>query len=180
MKGSNNWVIHGNHTESGYPILANDPHLDVVIPSFWYQVELLYTHKGRERFVIGSVMPGMCIMACGRNDYISWGITNNMVDASDLYLVEIVNKTHYLYEDKLVPLKIIYEKIKIKGRELEEVLEVHQTHHGPVLDNLFDIGKPKNPFDFKGLAFAWIGFLVEDYSYESSMGFFLSSSLEEF
>lgn len=91
MKGSNNWVISGNHTKSGYPIVANDPHLDVVIPSFWYQSELLFKHRGKERFLIGSIFPGICIMVTGRNNYFSWGITNNMVDASDLYLVNIVN-----------------------------------------------------------------------------------------
>jgi acyl-homoserine lactone acylase PvdQ len=54
-------------------------------------------------------------MACGRNENISWGITNNMVDASDLYMVEIINNTHYKYENSLRPLDIVQENITVKG-----------------------------------------------------------------
>lgn len=46
-RGSNSWVIHGNHTESGLPLIANDPHLESAIPHEWHQIRIEYTHEGR-------------------------------------------------------------------------------------------------------------------------------------
>ena len=80
--GSNNWVISGQHTQSGAPILANDPHLMLSIPSVWIQVLL----KTPEFTVAGFALPGAPGIVLGRNEYLAWGFTNGMVDDSD-YLV---------------------------------------------------------------------------------------------
>jgi len=48
IKGSNAWVIHGNHTATGKPLLANDPHLETMIPSVWYQAELIWNENGKK------------------------------------------------------------------------------------------------------------------------------------
>ncbi len=80
--GSNNWVIAGKHTTSGYPILANDPHLLLGIPSIWIQVVL----KTPEFTVGGFALPGAPGIVLGRNTHLAWGFTNGMVDDSD-YLV---------------------------------------------------------------------------------------------
>ena len=66
---SNNWVIHGNHTSTGLPMLANDPHLSTSLPSFWQLIELVWEDK----FLIGGAVPGIPLVAIGRSKNVSWG-----------------------------------------------------------------------------------------------------------
>lgn len=97
IQGSNSWVVHGNHTASGKPLLANDPHLETLIPSIWYQAELVWKHDDGERHqVIGATLPGLPYMMIGRSNYFSWGITNNIIDIADYY-IETIKDGKYLY-----------------------------------------------------------------------------------
>ena len=66
---SNNWVIHGNHTATGKPMLANDPHLGTSLPSFWTLTEIIWEDK----FLIGASAPGIPLIGIGRSKNISWG-----------------------------------------------------------------------------------------------------------
>lgn len=77
--GSNNWVIDGKMTESGYAILANDPHLDLKTPLFWYWIKL----KTPERTVIGASLPGLPFIASGTNGLVAWGLTNSYLNSAD-------------------------------------------------------------------------------------------------
>ena len=78
---SNNWVIHGSLTETGQPILANDPHLQTSLPCTWIQQELVVGDK----YVSGVHMIGIPGLGLGRTQNFSWGITTPIADTSDLW-----------------------------------------------------------------------------------------------
>jgi len=78
---SNNWVIHGNYTATGKPMLASDPHLATSIPSFWQLNEL----KWQDKFLSGSSSPGVPFIPIGRGNYTSFGMTSPNCDSSDVW-----------------------------------------------------------------------------------------------
>ncbi|MCZ6720752.1 MAG: penicillin acylase family protein, partial [Proteobacteria bacterium] len=80
--GSNSWVVTGNHTASGAPLLANDPHLSLDAPSQWYLAHL----SGPGLEVIGATLPGLPVPVLGRTDRIAWGFTNTNPDVQDLFV----------------------------------------------------------------------------------------------
>ena len=80
--GSNNWVVSGEHTATGRPLLANDTHLELTLPSIWYEVHL--TAPGWN--VTGFALPGAPMVVIGHNDRVAWGFTNNGADVLDLYI----------------------------------------------------------------------------------------------
>ncbi|OQY36435.1 MAG: hypothetical protein B6243_03175 [Anaerolineaceae bacterium 4572_5.2] len=96
--GSNNWVVSGKLTESGLPLLANDPHLGARIPSIWYLAEI----QGENIHVIGITFPGLPILAAGHNEDIAWGVTNVGPDVQDLYVEQVnpKNLNQYKVNDK--------------------------------------------------------------------------------
>jgi len=130
-KGSNTWVIHGNHTTSGKPMLANDPHLSHHSPSEFCLVSLKFP-DGQTMF--GTSIPGVPILALGRSQYMAWGVTMSLLENIDLWDIKLNDqKTHYFYNNTWVPLKITKEKIKVRGEEPYEYTAL-RTHHGPILD----------------------------------------------
>ena len=80
--GSNNWVVHGDHTTSGSPLLANDPHLQLSMPSVWYLAHL----RGDRLHVAGATFPGLPLVVIGHNEDVAWGLTNVDPDVQDLGL----------------------------------------------------------------------------------------------
>ncbi len=128
--GSNNWVVSGAHTATGKPLLANDTHLELSIPSIWYEVHL--TAPGWN--VKGFTLPGAPMIIIGHNDRIAWGFTNNGADVQDLY-VETFNPAspdEYLVKGAWTKAQIIDETIHIKGQP-DEHLKVTLTRHGPIV-----------------------------------------------
>ncbi len=128
--GSNNWVVSGAHTATGKPLLANDTHLDLTIPSIWYEIHL--TAPGWN--VKGFTLPGAPMVIIGHNDRIAWGFTNNGADVQDLY-IETFNPAspdEYRVKGAWVKAEIIDETIHIKGRP-DEHLKVTVTRHGPIV-----------------------------------------------
>jgi penicillin amidase len=88
---SNNWVVSGERTQSGLPIVANDPHLGLMAPSIWYLAHLEVTGEFDEpRRLIGVSLPGTPFVLLGRGNDIAWGFTNTAADAQDVF-VERVN-----------------------------------------------------------------------------------------
>ena len=81
MAGSNCWAITGKYTQSGSPIIANDPHLENSYPSTWYQSEILFD----EGFIIGAATIGIPFNLAGRSEHIAWGTTILRSDVADLY-----------------------------------------------------------------------------------------------
>lgn len=74
---SNNWVIHGNLTSSGYPILCNDPHLQFMAPSIWILNSIHIHNATYSRNITGASFPGIPGVVLGHNDEIAWGVTNS-------------------------------------------------------------------------------------------------------
>jgi penicillin amidase len=128
--GSNNWVVSGAHTATGKPLLANDTHLELTIPSIWYEIHL--TAPGWN--VKGFTLPGAPMVIIGHNERIAWGFTNNGADVQDLY-IETFNPAspdEYRVKGSWTKAQIIDETIRVKGGP-DEHLKVVITRHGPVV-----------------------------------------------
>ncbi|MGB4135127.1 MAG: penicillin acylase family protein [Microbacterium sp.] len=134
--GSNSWVVSGQLTESGKPLLANDPHLGAALPSVWYQVQLKCEKVSDAcPFDVGgfsfSGLPGIVI---GHNADIAWGFTNLTTDVTDLYL-EKVEGDQYWRDGVLVPMDVREETIKVAGGK-DIPLTIRSTVHGPIVSGL--------------------------------------------
>lgn len=138
FNGSNNWVVSGEKTESGKPLLADDPHLGLATPAIWYQVHL----ETDDINVSGVIFAGVPGIILGHNENVAWGVTNTGPDVQDLYIEKRnpENPTEFLYNDNWEAAKIIKEPIKIKDQETVDY-EVLITRHGPVISEFAeDIG----------------------------------------
>ncbi|HSF86040.1 MAG TPA: penicillin acylase family protein [Acidimicrobiia bacterium] len=138
--GSNSWVVSGDHTATGAPILANDPHLGIRMPSIWYQVGLHCTVRTADCpfDVTGFSFAGVPGVIIGHNDRIAWGFTNLGPDVMDLY-VEKVNPNdpnQYEVNGEWVDMEVQTEIVEIAGGEPVEVT-VRTTRHGPVVSDVF-------------------------------------------
>lgn len=127
--GSNNWVISGTKTASGLPILANDPHLSNMFPSYFYQ---LYARAG-DFTISGNTLPGVPLIIIGRNKNIGWGCTNIGTDVIDYFILKInpQNKNQYLWEGEWRNFEVIEKRIKVKGKE-DYIHRIITSHLGPV------------------------------------------------
>lgn len=129
--GSNNWTISGDHTQSGFPIMANDPHRSLAAPSLRY-----YSHLVAPGWnVIGGGEPEIPGISIGHNEYGAWGLTVFRTDAEDLYVYEINpdNPQQYKYKGDWEDMKVIKEKINVKGSASPFEVELKYTRHGPVV-----------------------------------------------
>jgi penicillin G amidase len=133
FEASNNWVISGNRSSSGKPLLANDPHLGFSIPSAWYLARL----KTPSDTPTGASAPGTPFILIGHNTRIAWGITATRSDVEDVFIEKIDgnNPTQYWTPDGLKPFELREETIAIKG-EPSATMTVRQTRHGPVISDL--------------------------------------------
>lgn len=133
--GSNNWVVNGDHTVSGMPLLADDPHLGVQLPSIWYENGL---HGGRYD-VVGVSLPGVPGVILGHNGQIAWGVTNVSADTQDLFIERINpdNPNQYEYQGEWRDMDVRTELIEVNGGDSVE-LTVRETIHGPLLNNVDD------------------------------------------
>ena len=112
-RGSNNWVVSGAHTASGRPLLANDPHLALGVPSIWAAVHL----TSPEMDVAGVVLTGTPGVTLGRNRRIAWGCTNVHDDSADLYVEEFDPRDPDLYRtaDGWERVQVRHEAIRVRG-----------------------------------------------------------------
>jgi penicillin G amidase len=127
--GSNAWAVSGSHTVSGHPILANDTHLGIRIPSIWYEVHL----KSPEMNVEGMTIAGLPGVVIGHNESIAWGVTNLSGDYMDVYREQIDLTTgHYVYQGQTVGAQLEREEIGVYG-DRPVTVETWVTRHGPVV-----------------------------------------------
>ncbi|MFE6285844.1 penicillin acylase family protein [Streptomyces sp. NPDC057877] len=143
--GSNSWVVGGEHTITGKPLLANDPHLSPSLPSVWYQMGL-HCRSVSDKCqydVAGYTFAGVPGVVIGHNQDVSWGMTNSGVDVTDLYLEKLTGDG-YLYGGKVVPFTTREETIKVAGGESKQIV-VRETNNGPLLsdrdDELVKVGR---------------------------------------
>jgi penicillin amidase len=129
-RGSNNWVVSGRLTESGWPILAGDPHRNQEIPSLRYWVHL----NAPGWNVIGAGEPAIPGISYGHNDFGAWGYTIYGGDSEDLYVYDTnpANPDQYKYGKGWEGMKVIREAIPVKG-EAAEAVALKFTRHGPVI-----------------------------------------------
>ena len=147
-QGSNSWVVHGSRTASGQPLLANDTHLDLGMPSVWYANGL---HGGRFNSV-GFSFPGVPLILTGHNGEIAWGVTNLPADVQDLYLEKLddpKNPTRYEFKGEWHDLEVIQETIEVQGAD-PVTQQVRFTRHGPLINDTFTILSNAEP-----LALRW-------------------------
>jgi penicillin amidase len=135
--GSNGWVVDGEHSTTGEPILANDPHLGISIPGIWYQMGLHCTEVTDECpfDVTGFTFAGLPGVIIGHNRDIAWGFTNLGPDVVDLYLEKIEGQ-RYEYDGRSRRLDLRDETIEVLGRDEPFTFTVRSTRHGPLLSDV--------------------------------------------
>ena len=174
-QGSNNWTVSGKLTATGKPILANDPHRAITLPSLRYIVHLVAPAGDSNRAwdVIGAGEPALPGVAIGHNRNIAWGLTIFSVDQQDLYLEKINPNDSSLYrtERGWQPLRVEKEQFKIKGQAPVEVA-LKFTRHGPVLW--------EDPQSHRALALRWVGSEPGTSGYLASLALDRAGNWQEF
>jgi penicillin amidase len=137
--GSNSWVLSGSRTATGAPLLANDMHLFMTLPSIWYENHLV----ANDLNVTGITFPGIPGVVAGHNGHVAWGFTNGYADVQDLYVERLRrvddgegnSRVQYEYQGQWLDAELRHEEIGIKGGETV-VKEIIVTHHGPIINAL--------------------------------------------
>ncbi|QOI98768.1 MAG: penicillin acylase family protein [Flammeovirgaceae bacterium] len=148
--GSNNWAVSGSKTKSGYPILCNDPHLTITLPSIWYAIQL----QAPGINCMGVSLPGAPGVIIGFNDSIAWGVTNAQRDLVDWYRITFENnqKEKYKLDGGWKDTRKVIEKINIRGSD-PFYDTVTYTHWGPVpFDENFRAENNRKHYAFRWIA----------------------------
>jgi penicillin amidase len=128
---SNSWVVHGSRTATGRPLLANDPHLVLEMPSVWWEVHVV--SDGLD--VAGVTIPGIPFVIIGHNARVAWGLTNAGADVQDFFVERLdPSRTRYRAGDTWLPIDSRRHEIRVSGRTEPVRFEVRSTRHGPVLN----------------------------------------------
>jgi penicillin amidase len=177
--GSNNWVVHGSHTTTGKPLLANDPHLKLSAPALWYFARL----EAPGLKVAGATLPALPMVVLGQNERIAWGFTNTAPDVQDLYLERIKpdDPAQYQTPDGWAAFETFAELIKVKGGA-DVSVTVRATRHGPVISDagVADgvIGPSAKPA--YALAMRWTALDDDPGTLEAGLAFNRAQSVAEF
>lgn len=139
--GSNNWVISSKKSKTGHAILANDPHLDLKTPLFWYWMHL----KSPELEVIGASLPGVPVVVSGTNGKVAWGLTNAYLNAADVVFLKKPSAESFKTIRPVVWVKFWFFKIPFFFKSFEKLQSVH-----PIL--------PLEVENDQKLALKWTGF----------------------
>jgi penicillin amidase len=138
--GSNNWVLSGDLTDTGAPLLANDPHLGIQMPSIWYEIGLHCNQQGPDcpYELTGFSFAGAPGIIIGHNDNIAWGFTNTSPDVQDLYIERInpANPSQYEVNGEWVDMETIREEIVVAGQDEPVVVNARLTRNGPIISDL--------------------------------------------
>jgi penicillin G amidase len=128
--GSNNWAVSGRKTATGHPMLANDPHLSLTLPSIWFEVHV-HTPQSNVR---GVSLPGLPGVVIGFNEQVAWGITNVGADVTDWYKIKWTDATRrtYIVDGQAQAADLRIENILVKG-STQHVDTVRYTRWGPVV-----------------------------------------------
>ncbi|HEX4287241.1 MAG TPA: penicillin acylase family protein [Terracidiphilus sp.] len=144
QSGSNNWVISGQHTASGKPLLSNDMHLSLTVPNIWYMADL----SAPGYHAAGVTLTGFPYVIAGHNEHVAWGFTALYADVQDLYVEKLDGKGNFMAGDGTwKPLAVDHEVIHVRGSE-KIAVDVKSTEHGPLLN-------PTLPNESRPLALRW-------------------------
>jgi len=150
--GSNNWVVSGTRSETGKPLLANDPHLGLSAPALWYFARM----TSPAGTVIGATLPGVPGVVLGRNDHIAWGFTNTGPDVQDLFIEQVdpADPSRYRTPDGWARFDTVREVLRVRGAP-DEVLTVRISRHGPVISDGASRGATAGAPGGHALALQW-------------------------
>jgi len=131
---SNQWVVDGNRTTSGKPLLANAPHLGFMAPGMWYLARIVTP----EFSGAGATLPGQPFFAVGHNSDLAWGFTTTHADTQDLFIERLDpdDPGQYLVPGGALPFETREEVIPVRFRSEPETLTVRTTRHGPVISDI--------------------------------------------
>lgn len=199
--GSNNWVISGARTTTGQPLLANDPHLGIQMPSIWYFNSLhcqpVTADCGFD--VVGASFPGLPGVVIGHNARIAWGVTNVGPDVQDLYL-EKIDDDKYEYKGEMLDMTIVPETWTIKGKPAADYalspnethrydeasntttieLKVRLTRHGPLLSDIdADVAAEAGQGQY-GVAMQWTAINGAEQTLKSFLDINLAQNWDDF
>lgn len=177
--GSNAWAVSGKHTADGSPLLANDPHMGLQMPSLWYVADL----SAPGFHASGMSVVGLPNIVFGRNGRIAWGGTNMMADTQDLYVLDTdpERPNHYKADGQWQALDVRQEEIQVKNdfpaalrKPLDPVrIQVRRSTLGPVIsDALRSVDQP--------VALRWPGLDPGDTSYEGIFRLAYAGNWQEF
>ncbi|MHA2306587.1 MAG: penicillin acylase family protein, partial [Candidatus Hodarchaeales archaeon] len=133
-QGSNSWVISSTKSESNHAYLCNDMHLELMLPSIWYE-----THLVSQNFnVSGVTLVGVPMILVGHNNNIAWGSTLAFTDAEDLFIEQFNpdNPQQYKFKANWLEVEEIVEKIIVKGKPEPHIEKVLITQHGPIISDV--------------------------------------------
>jgi penicillin G amidase len=181
--GSNNWVVHGTHTTTGKPLLANDPHLKLSAPALWYFARM----EAPGFKVAGATMPGLPFVVLGQNESVAWGFTNTGPDVQDLYLERIKPDAPDQYQtpDGWAKFTVVNEVIKVKGQP-DVTMQARSTRHGPVIsdapsyDGLLGPHGSPNSKPAYTLAMRWTALDPDPSTMDAGLAFARASSVPDF
>ncbi len=127
--GSNSFVVAATRSATGRPLLANDPHLAVEMPSIWYEVHVVAAGLD----VTGVTLPSTPFVIIGHNARLAWGLTNTGLDVQDFYVEDVdMTRRQYLYRGQWLPLRSTSVDIGVRG-QAPTTYEYFSTRHGPLL-----------------------------------------------
>jgi penicillin G amidase len=153
--GSNNWVVDSSLSVSGKPIIANDPHLGYSAPGRWYTAVI----RAGNWNVEGVTIPGIPAVVIGKNQNISWALTNIMLDDADFYIEKLDSSgTKYLFNNSWKDLTIAEETIKVKD-SLDVKLKIRSTHRGPLISDVhpYSFLYPDVNLQKTAISMRWVG-----------------------
>ncbi|MEH6631900.1 MAG: penicillin acylase family protein [Halopseudomonas aestusnigri] len=154
---SNAWVISGDKTTTGGPILANDPHLSLDAPGPWYLVRI----ETPEYTWAGATSPGVPLLVLGHNNHIAWGFTTTHSDTQDLFLEKINpdNPEQYLTPEGYQKFETRTEIIQVKdGPDVE--VTIRKSRHGPIISSV--IGQQQHSNQLVQLSLGWAALREDD------------------
>ena len=167
-------MVAGSRTQSGKPLLANDPHLGLAAPAVWY-----FAHLSAPGFeVIGATFPGVPGVILGRNRHIAWGFTNTGPDVQDLYIERVDAAGQVLSAQGWHKLAARSEVIKVKG-QADVALTVRESRHGPLISDVFKPAAEALPRGY-ALALAWTALRDDDLSAQAAGGLAGANNWSEF
>ena len=129
---SNNWIVSGEASETGKPLLANDPHLKLTAPPIWFEARL---HSPGGLDVYGVTLPGLPFILIGRTPTVAFGYTNSFIDVTDYYFYKW-NGGRYLYRGQWLEPRWGNETIRVRTPTgvVERVVRVGETVHGRLVE----------------------------------------------
>ena len=173
--GSNNWVVSGARSETGKPLLANDPHLGLQAPALWYLAHVA-TPQGN---VVGGTLPGLPFVVLGRNDHVAWSMTTTNSDTQDLFVERVAPDDPKSYLTPKGKEKFVVREEVIRVGSEERRIQVRSTRHGPVIS---DVVKSVGDAAPRGhvIALAWAALAEENAAARAGFGLNRARNAREF